>query len=194
MRAMRRAFGALMLALPVWLALPAAASAQVLSADVNGDGVRDRIETRRAPAELVIRLSTLEAPQHLAASGSILDVVVADIDHDGDSDLIATAAGRRHVRLLVWTNAGRGRFVSRVPRDALSCDRLGHRKVATPGSVATEDDLCGDASRLLVLPAIGLKGHAMPGEPLRVADGLSTARPRHSRRSPRGPPSTLLCS
>jgi hypothetical protein len=192
MRAMRRSLCALILALPVWLAAPA--SAQVLTADVNGDGVRDRIETRRAAAEIVIRLSSLEPAQHLRTAGSILDVAVADIDHDGDSDLIVTTAGRRHVRLVVWTNAGRGKFVARAPRVSRACHRLGHRRLTTPARPCLEDDLCGDASRLLVPTSIDLRGREMASEPLYVADDRRTARPRHNRRSPRGPPSTLRLS
>jgi hypothetical protein len=94
----------------------------------------------------------------------------------------------------VWTNAGRGKFVSRAPRDSLECDRLGHRRLKTPERPSQDDNLCGDASRLFVLSSIDLRGRAMAGEPLHVADDLLPGRARHNRRSPRGPPSTLLFS
>jgi hypothetical protein len=193
MRDLRR-IGALILALPVWLALPALASGQVLSADVNGDGVRDRIEAGPAPAELIVQLSTLEPAQHLKASGAILAVAVADIDRDGRSDLIATTAGRRHIRLVVWMNAGSGRFVARAPRDALQSRRLGHRRVATPDVLSAEDDLWGDATRLFVLASAVPQARPVAADPLAVDDGVATALDSHDQCSPRGPPALRLIS
>jgi hypothetical protein len=184
------------LALPVLLAAPAATAAQTLTADVNGDGIRDRIETRRASAELVVRLSNLEPAQHLRVSGSVLDIVLTDVDADGDSDLVATTRVRRRVHVFVWTNAGHGKFVSRIPRprDALVCHRLGHRRLTSPGRPSPDGDLCGDAVGLLVLTSIGLQGRPMVSEPLQLADEAPVARIRYDRRSPRGPPSTILFS
>ena len=142
MRSLRRCLSALLFAIPLWALAPSTAAAQTLTADINGDGVRDRIETRRAPAELVVRLSNREPAQHLRFSGSILDIAVTDVDADGDSDLVATTTGRRHLRLFVWTNAGRGKFVSRLPRppDPTVCHRLGHRRLTSPGRPSPDGD------------------------------------------------------
>ena len=48
MRSLRRRLSVLLFAIPLWALAPSAAAAQTLTADINGDGVRDRIETRRA--------------------------------------------------------------------------------------------------------------------------------------------------
>lgn len=195
MRSLRRCLSALLFAIPLWAVAPSTAAAQTLTADINGDGVRDRIETRRA-AELVVRLSGLEPAQHLRFSGSILDLALTDVDSDGDSDLVATTTGRRHLRMFVWTNAGRGKFVSRLPRppDPTVCHRLGHRRLTSPGRPSPDGDECADAVGLVVLTSIGLAGRPMVSEPLHVADQLLVARARYDRRSPRGPPSPLLFS
>jgi hypothetical protein len=196
MRSLRRCLRALLLALPVLLAAPAAAAAQTLTADVNGDGVHDRIETRRASAELVVRLSNREPAQHLRVFGSVLDIVLTDVDGDGDSDLVVTARIRRRVHVFVWTNAGRGKFVSRIPKPpkSLACHRLAHKRLTSPGRSSPDGDLCGDAVGLFVLTSIGLQGRPMVSEPLQFADEPLVARLRHDRRSPRGPPATLLFS
>jgi len=196
MRSLRRCLSALLFAIPLWTLAPSTAAAQTLTADVNGDGVRDRIETRRAAAELVVRLSNREPAQHLRFSGSILDVAVTDVDSDGYSDLVATTTGRRHLRVFVWTNAGRGKFVSRLPRppDPTVCHRLGHRRLTSPGRPSPDGDECADAVGLVVLTSIGLQSRPMISEPLQIADELLFARPGYSRRSPRGPPSPLLLS
>ena len=195
MRSLRRGLRTLLLLIP-FLGIAGAAAGQTFTADINGDGVRDRIETRRTPAELIIRLSTREAVQHLRFSGSILNVVAIDIDADGDSDLVATTVGQRHVRVFVWTNAGRGRFVSHAPkpRDALVCKRLVHKGVTSPGRQSPDEELCSDVGPLLVMMSAALEGRSMASEPLHPADEPLVGRLRYDRRCPRGPPSTLLFS
>jgi len=196
MRSLRRCLSGLLFAIPLWALAPSTAAAQTLTADINGDGVRDRIETRRATGELVVRLSNREPAQHLRFSGSILDVAVTDVDSDGYSDLVATTTGRRHLRVFVWTNAGRGKFVSRLPRppDPTVCHRLGHRRLTSPGRPSPDGDECADAVGLVVLTSIGLQSRPMISEPLQIADEPLFARTGYSRRSPRGPPSPLLLS
>jgi hypothetical protein len=197
MRSLRRGLHILLFAIPLLL-IAGAAAAQTLTADINGDGVWDRIETRRAPGELIVRLSSREPAQHLEFSGSILGVVVTDVDRDGDSDLVLATAGKRHVRMFVWTNAGRGKFVSRghKARDSLACDQLvhSHRRLTSPGPAFADGDLCSDAPGLLVLTSIGLRGRPMVSEPLDSPDEPLVARLRYDRPSPRGPPLALLFS
>jgi hypothetical protein len=195
MRSLRHGLRTLLVAIP-FLGIAAAVGAQTLTADLNGDGLRDRIETNRAPAELVVRLSNREPPQHLALAGAIVKLLVTDVDADGDADVVAATAGARHVRMIVWTNTGRGKLVSRGPRprDSLECKRLGrsHRRLTSPDRPFPDEDLCGDAPSLLVLSSIGLHGRPMASEPLYTADEPLVARLRYDRRSPRGPPSSLL--
>ena len=191
MRSLRRCLSALLFAVPLWALAPSTAAAQTLTADINGDGVRDRIEARRAPAEIIVRLSNLEPAQHLRFSGSILDIAVTDVDADGNTDLVATTTGRRHVRVFVWTNAGRGKLVTRAPKPR---DSLGYGRLTSPGRSFPDGDLCGDDGGLFVLTSIELEGRPMVSEPLHVADQLLVARARYDRRSPRGPPPPLLFS
>ena len=118
------------------------------------------------------------------------------MDADGDSDVVAATTTGRHVRVFVWTNAGRGKLVTRAPkpRDSLVCHRLGHGRLTPPDRPFPDGDLCGDAGGLFVLTSIELEGRPMASEPLHVADELLVARARYDRRSPRGPPSPLLLS
>ena len=196
MRSLRRCLSALLFAIPLWALAPSTAAAQTLTADINGDGVRDRIEARRAPAELVVRLSNLEPAQHLRFSGSILDIAVTDVDADGDSDLVATTTGGRHVRVFVWTNAGSGKLVARAPkpRDSLACHRLGHRRLTASDRPSPDGDLSGDAVGLFVLTSIELQGRPMVSEPLHVADQLLVARARYDPVPPAVLPRPLLFS
>jgi hypothetical protein len=195
MRRLRRGLCALLFAIPC-LGIAATAAAQTFTADINGDGVRDRIEARHASRELVVRLSNREPPQHLAVSGSILDVVLVDIDKDGDSDLVATTRGRRHVRVFVWTNAGHGRLITGGPRPRVSRahHQLSRRRLTAPIRPAADGDFSGDAVGLFVLTSIALQGRPVGSEPLHTADEPLVARLRHDRRSPRGPPPTLFFS
>jgi hypothetical protein len=194
MRLTPRLARGLVLALPVWLAAATAGAAPILTADINRDGVRDRIEAGRAPAELVIRLSNLGPAQHLLASGSILDVLVTDVDRDGNPDLVVTASGRRHVRLFVWTNAGGGKLVSKAPhqRQSLSCDRSSHPRLTLPLHLDPDDSACGDDGSLFVPASIDLRGRARVSEPVHVVDELASARARYDRPAPRGPPASLF--
>ena len=86
---------------------PVVARAQLLSADMNGDGSRDRIEVGRDPAELIVRISNRRI-QRLRAGGPIVRLVLADVDHDGDADLVASTS---RLGLHIWRNRGDGRLV-----------------------------------------------------------------------------------
>jgi len=194
MSAARRTPWLLLLALPLWLGTALSASAQALTADINGDGLSDRIEAGRTAGELLVQLSGRETAQRLHIGGTLLDLAVADVDRDGDSDLVATASGRRHIRLLVWTNAGGGRFVSRQPKPAGGGDRARGARLATAIDVPVLDDLSGDPGWLFALPSLALGHHTSRGEGLPAADEFLPARPRSLRRAPRGPPAVQLLS
>jgi hypothetical protein len=80
-------------------------------------------------------------PKLLRSADRIATYAVADVDNDGDLDIVATSSG---TSLLLWRNAGRGRFVfaaisrGRIPA---STPRLGTRRLvhADDGWVASED-------------------------------------------------------
>jgi hypothetical protein len=196
MRAVRVFVRALLIALAAWPAAATTASAQILAADVNGDGVRDRIETRQSATELVVQLSDREPAQHLRARGPILDVLVADVDRDGDSDLIVTTAttrGERNVGLVVWTNAGRGRFVARAAHAAARLRHLRHGRLVDR-SIPIDIDFSGDAMQLFVLPATVAAGRAADSEPLAPSRQLAARAHPHTLRPPRGPPTPFTLS
>lgn len=193
---LRRSVCAVLLALPIWLAAPASAGAHVVTADLNGDGVRDRIETGSFSAEVVVHLSGSSLPQRLRAIGSILDVFVTDIDGDGNRDLVAATRVRHHLRLVIWTNTGRGQLVSRHPRarDSLDCGRIEPSPTAKRLTNVADDDICRDTCRELVLSATGARDPASAGSFVPGASAACTLHPRYTRSAPRGPPSSLLLS
>jgi hypothetical protein len=76
-------------------------------ADFNGDGVLDQVVAARSPISgLIVSISGSSTPLVLKLSEPPLSFVAADVDRDGDVDLILS---KRH-GLLVWLNRGRGRF------------------------------------------------------------------------------------
>ena len=91
------------------LLVPVAALADSVHTDFDGDGVRDRIEVSARSTELAVRLSNGRGLQRLEADDLILRFVVADVDRDGDPDVVATT-GRSG--LQIWINRGSGRFAA----------------------------------------------------------------------------------
>jgi hypothetical protein len=196
MALLRRSVCALLVALPIWLAAPASAADRLVTADINGDGVRDHVDSGVVPGELVVHLSGAAWIQRLRAAGSILQVIVADVDHDGRSDVVAAASGRRHFRLFIWTNTGNGKLVKRAhrARDALSCGRFDARPAAKNVTTVADDELCGDTCRLIVLSSAGPCTTAFASAPIAGGAAPHAVQPQHRRRSPRGPPASLPLS
>src|SRR4051812_21555123 len=84
----------------VWLLLaglallfPSTAAADVLQADLDGDGVRDQIIRGAAPSELALQLSGTPQRPTLRLPHQVLQIVAADVDHDGDRDIVAITTG-----------------------------------------------------------------------------------------------------
>jgi hypothetical protein len=89
------------------LVLPAGAAAQVLQADFDGDGVRDAVFRGARPDVLCVQLSRTPQPEHLRFSRQVVRFATADIDADGDRDIVATTT---EPGLDIFLNLGRGRF------------------------------------------------------------------------------------
>src|SRR5690242_15776283 len=107
--------------------VPTAASAQVLYADLNGDGIHDRIGPGVHPTEIVVRLSIGHHQRRLHADSPIIRLAVVDFNRDGQPDLVATT--RKPGGLTVWINRGNGRFsrhhAARPARDRLESGESG---------------------------------------------------------------------
>jgi len=130
-----------------------------------------------------------ELPASIAASlpvsaPPIVSVVAADIDADGDVDVVATDSA---VNLLIWVNDGTGRFTRKPPLPA----REGHAGMPGPGV----EDRTPDSEPYTASDAPTLDADIRPAfaQPLaltgviHVFTGLRADRPRTTR-SLRGPP------
>ncbi len=184
---------AFLLMCPAWLAFPAAAAAQSVTSDLNADGLPDRIDRGASSTELFVRLSNGRRFQRLRAAQPILDLAVADVDRDGDFDLVATTFGSLTFEVHVWTNAGHGRFVARA-RDSLPPDGLAHRRVGLPTDSTEQPVLCVDTSRSVVLPSSSPARCPSISEPLAAADAFASSSVTQDRPRLRGPPSRSLLS
>ena len=165
------------------LLLPVAALAGSIPTDFDGDGVRDRIEVTARPTELAVRLSNGRALQRLKADDLILKFVVADVDRDGDSDVVAST-GRSG--LQIWINRGSGRFAALVPRHA---PRRARHFIDDHTQSGDLSNVWNDTTRTFI--AAGAPRGA-PLTPLpRACCGDDPVPPKlcYSRRTPRGPPS-----
>jgi hypothetical protein len=89
------------------LVRPAGAFAQVLVADLNGDGIHDRVHVGSRPTELVVHIANARHSRRLHAASPILRLAVADVDRDGHADIVASTSSSG---LRVWINRGHGRF------------------------------------------------------------------------------------
>jgi hypothetical protein len=165
------------------LLVPVAALADSVRTDFDGDGIRDRIEVSARSMELAVRLSNGRTLQRLEADDLILRFVVADVDRDGDPDVVATT-GR--AGLQIWINRGSGRFAAlRVARHA----PRRARHFLYPGIQAGDlGNVWNDATRTFVA-AVSPRG-ARLAPLLRAYCGNDPvpSKSYYPRRAPRGPP------
>jgi hypothetical protein len=166
------------------LLVPVAALADSVRTDFDGDGVRDRIEVSARSTELAIRLSNGRALQRLEADDLILRFVVADVDRDGDSDVVATT-GRSG--LQIWINRGSGRFAALPgPRQA---PRRARHFLDDHTPAGDLGNVWSDATRTFIA-AMTPRGAPLASL-LRAYCGNDPipSKSYYPRRAPRGPPS-----
>jgi hypothetical protein len=112
-----------------------AAGAETLQADFDGDGVRDQVIRGSQPNVLCVLLSRTVQPQRFRLPQAIVRFTTADIDHDGDRDIIAMTA---QAGLDIFVNLGRGRFRA-VHAPVVPRWQRGPRLGAGPGRPQTEN-------------------------------------------------------
>jgi hypothetical protein len=175
------------------LLVPDLAHADSLRADLDGDGIHDRIEYRRGSRELAIRFSATRRWQRLQTNDLIIRFVVTDVDRDGDPDLVVST-GQSGLR--VWINKGRGLFAarsghlhSRHARLARHPPRPGVRGVQT---VRLDDSALNDSNRLLITWCAPARARLIVVGEAPVRADATLLDFTHRRRPPRGPPTLLV--
>jgi hypothetical protein len=192
MLTVRRLFFAALCGLAALLT-PNLAQADPVRADLDGDGLYDRIEFGHGSHELAIRLSRTHRWHRLASPDLIVKLVVTDVDHDGDADLVAHT---RESGLHVWINKGRGMFAARGRHAAGRRARLAfHHSRPSVHSIRVarlDDSTLNDSSRFVVVDSTPTHTRLIfQGEPL-DAPGASPATYPCLRRASRGPPDLLV--
>lgn len=181
-----------LLLLAAAVCMPATASAQVLYADLNGDGIHDRVDPGVRPTEIVIRLSAGHHQHRLHADSPIIKLAVVDFNRDGHPDLVATTT--RPGGLMVWINHGNGKFsrhhAARPARDRLKNGGAGaSRRRSGRQAGDTSDDV---ATRPLLLAQTAVRV-----DEFSYVRHVRESRPLIARLDgrlwiPRGPPSDQL--
>ena len=187
----RRCARAALLCAAVSIGLAVASSAQhAIVADLNGDGVPDRVDLGPGSFQILVHTSGRSRPQSLNARDWVVSLAVADVNHDGRPDIVATTS---RLGLRVWVNRGRGKFAF-ARRHTTPTRQVRSRSGAKGSTPFDSDDLSGgthdqttslvhltETSADLAAPAKIGCGDRAPTDDLRI-------RPR----IPRGPPLSRL--
>jgi hypothetical protein len=175
------------------LLVPSLAQADTVRADLDGDGVRDRIEFKRESREFAIRFSSTQQSQRLRVNDLIVTFVLADVDRDGDPDLVANT---RTSGVHVWINKGRGFFAARTHSVRTSHIRLTrHRARPAVRGVPTsgaDDSTLNDCPRSSILASGPARERLLAVCEAPMQSGAPLAKTACPRRTPRGPPSILV--
>jgi hypothetical protein len=171
--------------------VPAAAGAEPPRADLDGDGVHDRIAISRRPGVLALRLSGACRPVYLRANDFVVRFVVADIDRDGDADVVAET---RRSGLLFWINKGRGRFAFQSPHvrpPALRAHPVKPIVCAVQG-LRDDDRALNDTNRLSVAVPSPISDGLVAAGHIPATANAPLTKFTHRSRAPRGPPFLLF--
>jgi hypothetical protein len=133
--------------------------------------------------------SARQVPMDLAASlhdsaATLTSVVVADIDRDGDADVVATDGA---LHLFVWLNDGKGRFIRQQPaapdKRCAGPDRPDVERGAAPADSSAPTDPPTAEAHIALASGVPLACTAT----VRAGGQTDRDRPR-STRALRGPP------
>jgi hypothetical protein len=127
--------------------------------DFDGDGRADEALIQDDAHDHHVLVSLSGSPSAVALEGSVVSVIAADIDHDGDVDLIAAAPSGE---LVTWLNDGTGRFIL--------------QKALQPGGLRPAASIINPPGRDLV--ALNPAGpSAAPASPTETAVVVTQIRP-----------------
>jgi hypothetical protein len=175
------------------LLVPTLAQADSLRADLDGDGIRDRIEFGPGSRELAVRLSGTRQWQRLQSRDRIVRFVVADIDHDGDPDLVANT---HRSGLRIWINKGRGLFAARARHVSSRRVRftVGPWRAGVHGvrAIRFDDTTLNDPSRLFIVWSVPACARSVAGCETALSRDTALTAFTSRRQAPRGPPSLLI--
>jgi hypothetical protein len=131
--------------LAMGLCAPAMAWSERLIADVNGDGLRDTIEFNHQRNDIIVSVVHRAREQHLLARREVVRLVLADVDLDGDSDVVASTM---ESGLHVWTNDGHGRFAPWDTAGFVSGWLMRRVSFQTGSSRRVDDEVWSDGPKL----------------------------------------------
>jgi hypothetical protein len=113
------ALGLLILAGPCWVAVSGSPARftpftshslpQRAQGDFDGDGRQDLALVQDGADGLHVSVRLSGSSGALSLEASVVGLIAADIDHDGDLDLVAVAPTGQ---VIAWLNDGRGRFTA----------------------------------------------------------------------------------
>jgi hypothetical protein len=131
--------------------------------------------SRQVPATLAASLPHAPAP--------LASVVVADIDRDGDADVVATDGA---LHLFVWINDGTGRYTQQEPATGARC--AGAERPNVGGDAPLADPLAASDPPTIDAPAVVHAEALMASGAVarRSADGHRSSP--QTARALRGPP------
>jgi hypothetical protein len=168
-------------------------------ADFNDDGVADfavvdRIVSSEPQHRYAVQIAVSNALEQrfiLSSPHEAVTVVVEDVDHDDDLDVVVTRPLLPEV-LAVWVNDGFGRFTPMLRNAPM---RLGSRELLSADHSVASPPPALAAER--ALPGCGASGRRLPN--LEVAHGAIVDGHAHADRilaltaiDSRGPPSLVL--
>jgi hypothetical protein len=175
-------------ALLATLILSSAASAQLVHADLNGDGIRDRVDIGAHSAGLTVHTSNSAHPQQLSSPERIVRFGAADIDRDGDPDLVASTT---RLNLSIWINNGHGRFFAHTVRGPLRRSPGVRSSLRTNRSRCDDDDVV-DYGAAWIRMRDSVRDPLRSGGRVRHASRAPAAALRVTQCGPRAPPTPLV--